>query len=248
MTTLRRGYKLHPVPTEDLTTPRRGNCWDIGKINLGILKSGYMDLFNQEQKPSIREFKKFDLKDGEVWYMENFMPNEKAIYYYKRFIETINWRQEEIKMYGKVFPVPRKTAWYGYEGFNYKYSGILCNPEPWTKDLLDVKRVIEHFLPNENFNSVLLNLYRDGNDKVSWHADDESGLGINPTIASVSLGAKRRFDLKHKNDPDQKLQLELNSGSLVIMSGELQHHWLHQIPIQKRINEPRINLTFRTIK
>jgi alkylated DNA repair dioxygenase AlkB len=113
---------------------------------------------------------------------------------------------------------------------------------------MDIKKVIEHFLPEENFNSVLLNLYRDGNDKVSWHADDERELGINPTIASVSLGAVRRFDLKHKDDADQKLQLELSSGSLVVMKGALQHHWLHQIPTQKKINDPRINLTFRTIK
>lgn len=207
-----------------------------------------MDLFNQSQEPKPRVFEKHILKDGEIWYMPNFMPPEKAAFYYKTLLENINWRQEEIKMYGKVFPVPRKTAWYGYEGFNYKYSGILCNPEPWTKELLGIKKVIESFLKEENFNSVLLNLYRDGNDKVSWHADDEKGLGINPTIASVSLGSTRRFDLKHKDDPEQKLQLELPSGSLVIMKGALQHHWLHQIPVQKKINQPRINLTFRTIK
>lgn len=204
-----------------------------------------MDLFNQE--PKERVFQKIPLLDGEVWYMENFIPLDKANSYFKKFVETINWRQEEIKMYGKTYPVPRKTAWYGYEGFNYKYSGILCNPEPWTKELLGIKRVIETFLPESDFNSVLLNLYRDGSDKVSWHADDEKGLGINPLIASVSLGATRRFDLKHKSDPNQKLQLELVPGSLVIMKGALQHNWLHQIPVQKRITDSRINLTFRTI-
>ena len=180
--------------------------------------------------------------------MPNFMPADKAIYYFNMLISNIKWRQEEIKYYGKVFPVPRQTAWYGFSGFNYKYSGILCNPEPWTKELLDIKKVIEYFLPEENFNSVLLNLYRDGNDKVSWHADDEPELGINPIIASVSLGAERRFDLKHKNIPDQKLQIELQSGSLIVMKGAMQHNWLHQIPLQKKIHEPRINLTFRTIK
>lgn len=204
-----------------------------------------MSLFNQEQKP--REFEKFQLKDGEVWYMPNFIPSEKAKQYYNTLIETINWRQEQIKMYGKVHNVPRKTAWYGYEGFNYSYSGIDCNPDIWTKELLEIKKVIEHFVPNHDFNSVLLNLYRDGNDKVSWHADDEAGLGTNPTIASVSLGTERRFDLKHKTDPDQKMQFPLPSGSLIVMTGELQHHWLHQIPVQKKIKEPRINLTFRTI-
>lgn len=205
-----------------------------------------MDLFNPNPKP--REFEKISLIDGEVWFMPNFMPLDKANSYFKKFYETINWRQEEIKLFGKTHPVPRKTAWYGYEGFNYKYSGIFCNPEPWTKELLEIKRVIEHFLPTEDFNSVLLNLYRNGNDKVSWHADDEKGLGQNPTIASVSLGATRRFDLKHKTESNQKLQLELTPGSLVIMKGGLQHHWLHQIPVQKRVEDSRINLTYRTIK
>tara|TARA_B110000908_G_C10221469_1_gene435582 strand:- start:1042 stop:1665 length:624 start_codon:yes stop_codon:yes gene_type:complete len=205
-----------------------------------------MDLFSQE--PKERKFEKIMLKDGEVWYMENFIPTEKANNYFKDFVENINWRQEEIKLYGKTYPVPRKTAWYGYEGFNYKYSGIFCNPEPWTKELLGIKKVIESFLTNSNFNSVLLNHYRDGNDKVSWHADDEKGLGLNPLIASVSLGEKRRFDLKHKTDSTEKLKLELASGSLVVMKGALQHNWLHQIPVQKKISKSRINLTFRTIK
>lgn len=207
-----------------------------------------MELFKQDDKAQERFFEKFNLKDGEVWVMPNFMPVDKAKFYYDALIANINWRQEEIKMYGKVYPVPRKTAWYGYPEFNYKYSGIFCNPEPWTKELMDIKKVIEYFLPGENFNSVLLNLYRDGNDKVSWHADDERELGQNPIIASVSLGAVRRFDLKHKEDPGQKLQIELASGSLIIMRGALQHHWLHQIPVQKRINTTRINLTYRTIK
>jgi alkylated DNA repair dioxygenase AlkB len=207
-----------------------------------------MNLFEQENKPKPREFEKHILKDGEVWYMENFMPADKAAFYFQQLIKTIHWKQEEIKMYGKVYPVPRETAWYGYDGFNYKYSGIMCNPEPWTKELMDIKKVIEHFLPGEDFNSVLLNLYRNGNDKVSWHADDEPELGVNPTIASVSLGATRRFDLKHKTEKDLTQQVELEPGSLIIMRGALQHHWLHQVPVQKKINDPRINLTYRTIK
>lgn len=206
-----------------------------------------MDLFSLNEENLERKFQTFSLLDGEVWYMKNFIPLDKANAYFKNFIEQINWKQEEIKMYGKTYPVPRKTAWYGYKGFNYKYSGILCNPEPWTKELLGIKRVIESFLPDSDFNSVLLNMYRNGSDKVSWHADDEKGLGTNPLIASVSLGATRRFDLKHKTNRDEKLQLELLPGSLVIMKGALQHNWLHQIPVQKRILDPRINLTFRTI-
>jgi alkylated DNA repair dioxygenase AlkB len=94
-----------------------------------------MSLFEQPNNTQQRVFDKKELKDGSVWYMPNFMPADKAVYYYNTLLQSIHWRQEEIKMYGKVYPVPRKTAWYGHEGFNYKYSGILCNPEPWTKEL-----------------------------------------------------------------------------------------------------------------
>jgi alkylated DNA repair dioxygenase AlkB len=207
-----------------------------------------MDLFSELVKNSPREFEKYILQDGEVWLMRNFLSIDAASKYFKIINDSINWKQEEITFYGKTYPVPRKTAWYGYEGFNYTYSGISCNPDPWTKELLEIKRDIESFLPSEDFNSVLLNLYRDGNDKVSWHADDEKGLGNNPTIASLSLGATRHFDLKHKDDPNLKMRIDLTPGSLVIMTGELQHNWLHQIPVQKTIKEARINLTFRTIK
>jgi alkylated DNA repair dioxygenase AlkB len=175
------------------------------------------------------------------------MSQQKASYYFSRLKESINWQQEQIKMFGKTYNVPRKTAWYGEDGFDYTYSGIKCNPEKWTKELLEIKKVIEHFLPDNSFNSVLLNLYRNGEDKVSWHSDDEPELGANPVIASVSLGSTRRFDLKHKDDPAEKLQIDLSPGSLIVMCGGLQHSWLHQIPIQRRIKDPRINLTFRNI-
>ena len=207
-----------------------------------------MDLFSELEQQAPRVFEKHILQDGQVWVMRNFMSQADANRYYKVLKDSINWKQEEITFYGKTYPVPRKTAWYGYEGFNYTYSGISCNPDPWTKELLEIKKDIESFMPEEDFNSVLLNLYRDGNDKVSWHADDEKGLGNNPTIASLSLGATRFFDLKHKDNPELKMRIDLTPGSLVIMTGELQHHWLHQIPVQKTIKEARINLTFRTIK
>ena len=161
---------------------------------------------------------------------------------------NIDWKQEEVRFYGKTYPVPRKTAWYGYEGFNYSYSGINCLPEIWTKELLEIKFQIEKFITGEDFTSVLLNLYNDGNDKMGWHADNEKELGENPTIASVSLGETRRFDIKHRQNPDLNFKFELTSGSLLIMRGALQHHWVHQIPAQKKVKNPRINLTFRTIK
>lgn len=207
-----------------------------------------MDLFSDLEQSQPKVFKKHVLEGGEIWVMPNFLSETESNRYLKIFLTNINWKIEQIKFYGKVYPVPRKTAWYGYEGLNYTYSGILCNPEPWTPELFELKKRIEEYLPKTDFNSVLLNQYRDGNDKVSWHADDEKELGQNPTIASLSLGATRRFDLKHKDNADLTFKIDLNPGCLVIMTGALQHNWLHQIPVQKKITDTRINLTFRTIK
>jgi alkylated DNA repair dioxygenase AlkB len=207
-----------------------------------------VDLFNQLNDKPKNQFEKIQLKNGEIWILNDFLSKQRADKFLNVFLESINWKQEEIKLYGKVFPVPRKTAWYGYEGFNYSYSGINCNPETWTSELFEVKSEIEGLLENVDFNSVLLNLYRDGKDSVSWHADNEKELGINPTIASVSLGAIRRFDIKHKEDTEKSMKIELLPGSLIIMRGEFQHYWLHQIPKQLKVTTPRVNLTFRTIK
>jgi len=205
-----------------------------------------MDLFSTEEQE--KTFEVISLQDGEILFMRNFFTPTESKNYFELLQNNINWKQEEVKFYGKTFPVPRKTAWYGYEGFNYSYSGITCFPEIWTKELLEIKKEIEKFIPDEDFTSVLLNLYSNGNDKMGWHSDDEKELGINPTIASVSLGETRRFDIKHKQNPELHYKFELTSGSLLIMRGALQHHWVHQIPAQKRVKEPRINLTFRTIK
>ncbi len=205
-----------------------------------------MDLFTLEKQK--KEFEVISLPDGEILFMINFLSPNEAKCYFDLLQNTIRWKQEEVKFYGKTYPVPRKTAWYGYEGFNYSYSGINCFPEIWTKELVEIKSQIERFIPNEDFTSVLLNLYNNGNDKMGWHADDEKELGKNPTIASVSLGETRRFDIKHKQNKDLHYKFELTSGSLLIMRGALQHNWVHQIPAQKKVKEPRINLTFRTIK
>ena len=203
-----------------------------------------MDLFNQ--KDTIVEI--FNVLDGEILFIRNFLSPADAKHYFNLLQNNINWKQEEVRFYGKTHPVPRKTAWYGNAGLNYSYSGIKCFPEKWTKELLYIKTEIEKFIPDDDFTSVLLNLYNNGNDKMGWHADDEKELGVNPTIASVSLGETRRFDIKHKHDPDLNFKFELTSGSLLIMRGALQHHWVHQIPAQKKVKNPRINLTFRTIK
>jgi alkylated DNA repair dioxygenase AlkB len=205
-----------------------------------------MDLFTPEEQEKVFEI--ISLLDGEILFMRNFLSPTKAKHYFDCLQNKINWKQEEVRFYGKTFPVPRKTAWYGYEGFNYSYSGITCFPEIWTKELLEIKSQIEQFIPEEDFTSVLLNLYSNGNDKMGWHADNEKELGINPTIASVSLGETRRFDIKNKNNSELQYKFELTSGSLLIMRGALQHHWIHQIPAQKKVKNARINLTFRTIK
>jgi alkylated DNA repair dioxygenase AlkB len=139
-----------------------------------------MDLFNQTEEMDNSKFEPFILKDGEVMFQKNFLKRKEADDYFHILTSTINWKQEEINYYGKTFPVPRKTAWYGNEGLNYTYSGIKCNPEPWTKELMELKLRIESLLTGEVFNSVLLNMYRNGNDKVSWHADDERGIRPQP--------------------------------------------------------------------
>ena len=193
-----------------------------------------MDLFTSEKQK--KEFEVISLPDGEILFMRNFLSPNEAKCYFDLLQNTIRWKQEEVKFYGKTYPVPRKTAWYGYEGFNYSYSGINCFPEIWTKELVEIKSQIERFIPNEDFTSVLLNLYNNGNDKMGWHADDEKELGKNPTIASVSLGETRRFDIKHKQNKDLHYKFELTSGSLLIMRGALQHNWVHQkpLPLQKK--------------
>jgi len=204
-----------------------------------------MDLFSNHQSQDLLPLPVFD---GEALLLESFLSSQEAVKYFNELQKNVKWNQETIKLYGKVYPVPRETAWYGDEGTNYTYSGINCNPLPWSDELLQLKTRIESIIPEASFNSVLLNRYRNGNDKVGWHSDDEDELGKNPIIASVSLGATRRFDLRHKADKTKMLKIELKPGSLLIMKGALQHHWEHQIPQQKRIFDERINLTFRIIK
>jgi len=204
-------------------------------------------LFQEEFFQENRVFQKIKIQDGELWLMPHFLGTTTSNLYFKQLYGNIQWKEEQIKMFGKTYLVPRKTAWYGEEQCVYEYSGIVCKPLPWNETLLEIKQAVETQLNNVAFNSVLLNLYRNGNDKMGWHADDEKELGINPIIASVSLGATRRFDLKHKKLPNEKHQFELNTGSLLVMLGETQHYWLHQIPAQKKVLGPRINLTFRSI-
>jgi alkylated DNA repair dioxygenase AlkB len=185
--------------------------------------------------------------DGEVIFYENFFDYKESNKLFTELSSATKWQQDTIKMFGKSIPLPRLTAWYGDEGKSYTYSGIEQHPEPWTPILSRIKERVEK-IAEVTFNSVLLNLYRDGKDSVSWHSDDEPELGQNPIIASVSFGSIRRFKFKHKHDQKQKADIDLTHGSFLLMKGETQHYWLHQIAKTTRDVTPRINLTFRIIQ
>lgn len=189
------------------------------------------------------EFEKTILRDGWIIYVPNFYAKEIADQLFNLFYQTINWQQGEIKLFGKKHLTPRLEAFYAEENKSYGYSGQRLVTSSFTKELTQIKENIELTFSIQ-LNSVLINLYRDGNDSNGWHADDEPELGINPIIASLSLGATRRFDLRHTSTKE-KLSLELEPGSLLIMGGELQHYWKHQLAKTKKVNAPRINLTFR---
>jgi len=166
---------------------------------------------------------------------------------FAQLLTEINWRQETAYLFNKSIPLPRLTAWHGDAGKAYTYSGIEMRPQVWTATLLEIKSAVDT-IASVNFNSVLLNLYRDGNDSVGWHSDAEPVLGRNPIIASVSFGATRRFSFKHRYRRDLKLiHLDLTHGSLLLMRGTTQHHWLHQVPKITKPVTARINLTFRII-
>lgn len=159
-------------------------------------------------------------------------------------VTTIRWEQHSITMFGRTTAQPRLVAWYG-DGGTYTYSGLTLSPHAWTKPLLAIKDVAER-IANERFNSMLANLYRDGQDAVSWHADNEPELGHEPVIASVSLGADRRFDLRHRQTGDT-VRTVLPHGSVLVMSGGSQTSWIHQVPRTKKVHDPRVNLTFRRL-
>lgn len=190
----------------------------------------------------------YELPDASIQYFPNFFPAAEAHDLLGRLIRGIKWKQNTIKMYGKENPVPRLEAWYGDQGKTYTYSGITMEPNPWNDELEKIKKCIES-ISGVLFNSVLINYYRDGKDRVAWHSDDERELGINPVIGSVSLGAERNFKLRHKQykTNGQKKQITLRHGSFLLMKGTTQHHWMHEIPRTAKPIGPRINLTFRVI-
>jgi alkylated DNA repair dioxygenase AlkB len=184
--------------------------------------------------------------DGEVYCYPAFFNAEESIHYFNRLMNTINWKQDAISIHGKKINLPRLTAWYGETSVDYSYSGINNTSNGWTTELLEIKKRIEDHSGIE-FNSVLLNLYRNGNDSVSWHRDKEKVLRKNPVIGSVSFGATRTFKFRHINNHALVKSIDLKTGTYLLMKGETQHFWEHHIPKQKNITEARINLTFRIL-
>jgi len=208
-----------------------------------------MKLFSEQ----INTFEEINLKDAKLFYCENFWVKEEADSILKVLQEELQWEQGSIKIFGKNILEPRLTAWYGDAGKAYTYSGVKREPLAWHPILKKIKSDIEVSLASTinlplELNSVLCNYYRDRNDSMGYHADNEKELGVNPIIVSVNFGESRRFLLKHRSDKNLKSEILLSHGSVLIMAGEMQHHWLHAIPKSTQILKPRINLTFRNIK
>ena len=187
-----------------------------------------------------------DLPEAEVIYYPHFFDKTEADAIYDELLTETPWQQDEITVYGKKHAQPRLTALYGNQGKSYSYSHIKMQPHPWNLLLQKMKTQLGE-VTHCSFTSVLLNYYRDGRDSNGWHADNEKELGINPVIASLSFGAERSFQFKHKTDKDQKRSIVLEHGSLLVMAGSTQHFWKHQIPKTDKPIGGRINLTFRKI-
>lgn len=178
--------------------------------------------------------------------LPQFYVEKHADQIYHTLMNKVNWQTEQLFIYGRWHQVPRLMAWYGDNGATYRYSRQLHQPLPWIPCLDELRDDLQRNF-RVRFNSVLANLYRDGNDSMGCHADDEPELGQEPIIASLSFGATRTFRFKHKNCID-KLDIELGHGDLLWMAGKTQQNWLHELPKRKRVLNARINLTFRCVE
>lgn len=200
-----------------------------------------MDLF-ADQNPTLDAI---PIEDGELYFMPLLPLAQDPDTVMRRLVEETPWRAESITLYGKSMLQPRLSAWHGEPEARYRYSGTTFEPQPFTPLMLEIKHAVES-ATGLRFNSVLLNYYRDEQDSMGFHSDDERELGRNPAIASVSYGAARTFILKHKKLP-KTVKIALGDGSLLLMAGALQHHWRHGINKEKTPRGPRISLTFRLI-
>jgi len=186
------------------------------------------------------------LQDADLQYLPHWQPSSIADRWLQSLLSETPWEQPVVHLHGRDYPVPRRVAWYGDPQASYGYSGLQHQPLPWTPTLLAIRRQLEQHVAAP-LNAVLLNLYRDGQDSMGWHSDDETELGPEPLIASLSLGGVRRFDLRRKGQGRIEHSLNLEHGSLLVMRGSTQHYWQHQVAKTRRPCEPRINLTFRWI-
>jgi alkylated DNA repair dioxygenase AlkB len=201
-----------------------------------------MDLFNFE----IDKTQNWLPYEGTVNYYGKLLTIEQADFYLKKLLETIEWRNDEAIIFGKKIITKRKVAWYGEKPFEYTYSNTTKHALSWTTELLELKTLIEKET-GEMFNSCLLNLYHNGDEGMAWHSDGETDLKKDGAIGSLSFGAERKFAFKHKQSKE-KVELILEHGSLLVMKDTTQTHWLHRLPPTKKVNTPRVNLTFRTIE
>ena len=183
--------------------------------------------------------------EGVVNYYNRILSQEDASHYFDRLLNRVEWQNDQAVIYSKLIITKRKVAWYGDENYEYTYSNTTKRALPWIRELQKLKSLVEE-KTNETYNSCLLNLYHSGEEGMAWHSDGEKDLKKNGAIASVSLGAERRFGFKHKKT-NEKIIMLLEHGSLMVMKGETQTHWMHRLPPTKKVTEPRINLTFRTI-
>ena len=200
-----------------------------------------LDLFATDAEPA----RNLLPADGEVYDHGRVYGDDEALALFSALLDEVAWQHDELVIAGKRLVTARQVAWYGDREEAYRYSGSTKVARPWTPLLLAVLQRVEAAV-GSTFNACLLNLYRNGDEGMSWHSDDEGALGRTPTIASLSLGARRRFDLRHKADR-RKVSLVLDSGQLVVIAGVTQRHWEHALPKTKQVRTPRINLTFRTI-
>lgn len=187
------------------------------------------------------------LDGGQLRYWPGFIAMAQRSILFDTLRTETAWEQSRIRIAGRIIPIPRLNAWYGDADADYSYSGVTLQTRAWTPALLSLKQQVES-ATGVAFNSALLNLYRNGADSVDWHSDDEPELGTNPQVASLSFGTVRRFEVKHRTIPKNRYRIDLPDGSLLLMAGELQHHWLHRVPKQPGIDGERINITFRAVR
>jgi len=189
----------------------------------------------------------YNLPNASITYLKKFYTDKEAKKLFEQLMEETEWKQDRIKMFGKILPLPRLQAFYGDIRYDYSYSNIKLTTKPWTPTLLKIKKKLDRFC-EFNFTSVLLNLYRNGKDSNGWHADDEPVLGTNPYIASLSFGATRSFHIRHIKEKSLKQKIDLEDGSLLIMKDETQHFYQHQLAKTAKVVGNRINLTFRKLQ